>query len=210
MIYIIENESLNENFIEKAKPYLSKQRTDKLMQLKSLKDKINCCVAFMLLRYGLYYEYSTVEMPLFDFEKREKPYLTNISGISFNFSHCKTAAACIVSKENTAIDIMDIRKIKSSVVRRCCSEEEEMRISTSTDLDREFIRLWTRKECYVKYTGIGLLQDFSEITENTPGMNNIHTIEKKHYIMSYYSSYGDCEIIRPDVDSLFDYIYKKS
>lgn len=206
MLYVIENEALDENFIENSKPYMSKERIRKLVQLKSMNDRLNCCAAFMLLRYALYNEYNEIEMPEFGYEKREKPYLANIKGLHFNFSHCKTAVACILSKENTAVDIMDIRSIKSSVVKRCCSDEEKQRIENSNKLDREFTRLWTRKECFVKYTGLGLLQDFSEITDNTKGMENIYTIEKSLYIMSYYSSYGECKIIQPSIDSLFEYL----
>ena len=173
--------------MQRAEPFLSEQRKERLRQVKSESDKINCCASFLLLRAALVREYGVLELPVFGFGEKDKPFLKNIPKVYFNFSHGKNGAACMVSDRNTAVDMMDIRKTHSAVYRRCCSEEECLALEQSADLARDFIRLWTRKECYAKLTGQGLSLDFRTITQSLPEMVHIHTLEQTDWILSYYS-----------------------
>ncbi len=197
MIYIMEDtDRLDENFLAKAEPLLSEQRIQKIREYAVPSDKINAAAVYLLLRYGLKTEYQMTEKPVFDFISRGKPCLSPAeSGIYFNLSHCGNAAVCIISDENTAIDVMELRKVRSSVIRRTCSMEERQQLSMSNEPERDFIKLWTRKECYAKLDGRGLLLDFSGISQALPAMHNIHTIDFGKYILSYYSK-GTMEIAK--------------
>ena len=114
MLYIFDTENADISFVYESVKYLSKQRKERLDVIRAENDKINCCAAYLLLRYGLFREYGERTAPIFEYEKREKPYITNISGAHFNISHCKNAVACILSDENTAVDIMgDIHTFES-------------------------------------------------------------------------------------------------
>lgn len=203
MLYIFDTGNTDMSFVDIAEKYLSEQRKERLYVLRSENDRINCCAAYLLLRYGLFEEYGERTVPLFEYEKREKPYLSNISGVHFNISHCKNAAACILSAENTAVDIMDIRSVKPSVIKRSCSDSEQKFLSESSDISRDFIRLWTRKECFAKYTGMGLLTDFRTVTEDIPEMKHIHTADLGKIIVSYYAYEDDMRIINVSCDELF-------
>lgn len=203
MLYIFDTGSTDIGFVDMAEKYLSEQRRERLNLLRSENDRINCCAAYLLLRYGLFKEYNERTVPLFEYEKREKPYLSNISRVHFNISHCKNAAACILSSENTAVDIMDIRNVKPSVIKRSCSESEQKILSESSDVSWEFIRLWTRKECYSKYTGIGLLTDFRTVTDDIPEMKYIRTFDMGDSILSYYSREDNIRIVNVSSDELF-------
>ena len=188
MIYILENaDKLGNEFLEKSESLLSVQRTEKLKEYAVLGDKINSCAVYLLLRYGLKLEYGIAEKPVFAFRQRGKPYIKNHDNIFFNFSHCKNAAACILSDKNTAIDIMEIRKVHSGVLRRTCSPNEISAILSGGQPDRDYIKFWTRKECFSKLDGRGLLMDFSQINENLPQMKYIHSLDSGEYIISYYS-----------------------
>ena len=188
MIYISKNtDLLGEGFLEQAENFISLQRAEKLKGYSVLSDRVNGTVVYLLLRYGLEMEYGIKEKPVFEFGEREKPFLKDRSGIFFNLSHCRNAAACIISDNDTAIDIMEIRKVRESTIRRTCTEKEKISVLSSCEPEREFIRLWTRKECYSKFDGRGLLLDFSEINENMPEMKCIHTLDCGEYILSYYS-----------------------
>ena len=191
-----DTDRLDENFLAKAEPLLSEQRIQKIREYAVPSDKINAAAVYLLLRYGLKTEYQMTEKPVFDFISRGKPCLSPAeSGIYFNLSHCGNAAVCIISDENTAIDVMELRKVRSSVIRRTCSMEERQQLSMSNEPERDFIKLWTRKECYAKLDGRGLLLDFSGISQALPAMHNIHTIDFGKYILSYYSK-GTMEIAK--------------
>ena len=188
MIYITEHtDRLDGNFLEKSQNLLSSQRMEHIGKYALMSDRINGTLAYLLLKYGLEMEYGIKEKPVFEYRERGKPYLQGYENIYFNMSHCKNAVVCILSDKNTAVDIMDIRKVGRGVIRRTCTENEKNLLLSSTQPDRDFIRLWTRKECYSKFDGRGLLMDFSQIGEDMPEMENIHTVDCGEYILSYYA-----------------------
>ncbi len=204
MLYIYENTDKETiDIFNKSLPYLSSQRREKAMCCKSLSDKINSCVAFLLLRYALFTEYSITEPPVFDYIENEKPVLKDYPEIHFNISHCKNSAVCIVSEHNTAVDISDFRSVKPSVIRRVCSAEEQELLNSSNDIARDFIRLWTRKECLAKLSGKGLRHDMSKLTDSVPEMENVRTLCCERYILSYYTRSAETDIIKLSKDELF-------
>lgn len=202
MIYIFEDfHNLKNDFLSETERFLSGQRLEKVRRYANISDRINGCIAYLLLREGLRREYGIEEKPVFYFGEQEKPYLENIDGIYFSLSHCNTGVACILSESNTSADIMDIRKVYSKTIKRTCSIEERTALSQSEYPQREFIRLWTKKECYAKLDGRGLSLNFTEITEHIPEMRDIHTVDFGKYILSYYSK-GTERIEKVDAESL--------
>ena len=188
MIYIIENtDRLDGDFLERSKHLLSLQREEYISGYSLVSDRINSTAVYLLLRYGLEREYGITEKPVFEYRERGKPYLQGNEDIYFNFSHCKNAVVCIISAQKTAVDVMDIRKVNQGTIRRTCTEDEKNLLLSSTQPDRDFIRIWTRKECYSKFDGRGLLLDFSNINENIPEMKNIRTLDLEKCILSYYA-----------------------
>lgn len=196
MIYIFENtKDLNENFVEQAFPLLSRERQQKISNYKILTDKIDGCIGFLLLRYALKNEYNITEIPEFTFGEYGKPFLKNHNNIHFNISHCKNAVVCAVSDRNIAVDIMDYRKIHNSVIKRVCSDNEKAMLNTIQNKDKNFIKLWTMKECYSKLVGKGLSMDFSKITADLPECKKFRYIETDSYILAC-SEISDNKIIK--------------
>ncbi len=203
MIYITEHpDRLDGSCLERSQELLSLQRMEHIRQYALESDRINGTVAYLLLRYGLEREYGIREKPVFEYRQRGKPYLKGYEHICFNISHCKNAVVCILSDKNTAVDIMDIRKISRGVIRHTCTEEEKKLLSSGRQPDRDFIKIWTRKECCSKFDGRGLLMDFSQISEDMPEMKHIRTVDFGEYILSYYSE-KPVEIIYVKAEELF-------
>lgn len=200
MIYILEDtDCLDEGFLSESESLLSEQRKEKLKEYAVFSDKINGSAVYLLLRYGLKKEYHVTEKPDFIFRENGKPYIDG--NIYFNLSHCKNTAVCILSDTDTAVDVMELRTIRSAVIKRTCTMTERQRLSQSDTPERDFIRLWTRKECYAKLKGKGLQLDFSKIGEDLPEMHDIHTIDFGKYILSYYSK-GTAEIMNVNIKEL--------
>ncbi len=204
MIYIFENiQKLDKGFVEQTFLELSIQRKKKIEGYKILSDKINSCIAFLLLRYALKNEYNIDEKPEFVFGKYGKPFLKDYPNIFFSISHCKTAVACAVSNHNIALDIMDFRKVKQSVIKRVCSADEQIVLSKSNSIDKDFTRLWVMKECYAKLDGRGLSLDFKKLTSELTECGKIRFIETKQYILGYIFD-SEPDIIRCKDNFMFN------
>lgn len=88
--------------------------------------------------------------------------------IHFNISHCRLAMACAVAPFEIGIDIQDIRKPSSAVLRHLgiskamCDDEashsDEALLPDDCRLSEPegFSALWSRYEAYIKLTGEGL------------------------------------------------------
>ncbi len=204
MLYILEHtDQLNEDFLSRAMPLLTAQRTEQINRYRSFSDKINGSAAFLLLCTALREEFGILTPPCFRYRERGKPYLDDREDIFFNLSHCKNAAACIVSESNTAVDIMDIRNIKNNIVHRVCSDSELEKLNCSEHFDRDFIRLWTKKECYSKLDGRGLALDFRTLTDDLPEIKKVQQYETQNYIVSYCCT-APINIIIKQPNELFD------
>ena len=187
MIYLLENsDTLGEEFISAAVPRLSMQRIKKMDSLRLKNDKVNSAAVYLLLRYALRNEYAITDIkPEFVFGNNGKPYLKQYPEIFFSLSHCRNACACILSKNETAVDITDIRKIMLRTAKYFCSTEELEAAQTAKDIPAELIRLWTMKECYSKIDGSGLSADFKLITSKK--LSDIHIIKNERYYAAYFS-----------------------
>lgn len=205
MIYIFEHtQTLNEKFLEQTFSLLSVQRQEKIKKYNILSDKINGCIGFLLLKYALRNEFDIDDKPEFIFGEREKPFLKNYPDIFFSISHCKNAVVCAVSDKNIAVDIMDYRKPKPSVIKRVCSPDEQNLLMSSSNIDKDFTRLWVMKECYSKLDGHGLSLDFSKITDELEECKNIKYIQTEDYILGYTKIKND-KMIKLSSDILHNF-----
>lgn len=188
MLYVLEDtDRLTEEFEKAALPFLSRQRLERITALRSQHDRIDGCAVYLLLRSGLFREYGITAAPEFIFSEHGKPYLKDFGDIYFNMSHAKNAVCCIISSGENAVDITDIREVKNNVMRRVCDEDELRLIENSSDKHRAFLRLWTRKECLSKLSGNGMAESFLKLTDKLPAAQQLRTIEREEYILSYWS-----------------------
>ncbi len=104
-----------------------------------------------------------------DYGEFGKPYLLNHPDIHFNVSHSKNMVVCAVCDTPVGVDVEKIREYKESLARRISSDEEFLKIESSENKALEFIKLWTKKEAYLKFSGTGI-QHFN-LQNALSGMN---------------------------------------
>ena len=102
---------------------------------------------------------------------RGKPYLADYSGLDFNLSHTSEDMAVAVAK-NCQIGV-DIEQCKhrgnlADLVNRCFAEPEAAYWhQLPKDLQQKaFYQFWTRKEAFVKATGLGITVGLHECVIN--------------------------------------------
>lgn len=108
-----------------------------------------------------------------------KPYIAG--GPCFSLSHCQKGIAVAIDNSPIGIDIEQIRSYDASLAERTMNEREMAEIAASDDPAHAFIRLWTRKEAYLKWKGTGITEDLKTCL---CGANQCRfmTIEGKDYV----------------------------
>jgi len=115
-----------------------------------------------LLREAL--EELGVKDPMLAAAEKGKPFLVNRPELAFNLSHCRGGCAVFLMEHGHAgVDMENIRPHNPAVVRRYFSEEERAYVAASPDPDRDFFRLWTLKESFVKASGEGLTYPITSV-----------------------------------------------
>lgn len=81
-----------------------------------------------------------------------------VDGICFNLAHSGNYVICAVSNRQVGCDIEQIKEAPKQVEDRVFSPEEKEYLKRfSGDVyNREFFRLWTKKESFLKMTGTGI------------------------------------------------------
>lgn len=141
---------------------LPQWRREKALQYEKLDDRKRSVLAFVLLQHALREEHGITEVPEFVYNEFGKPSLPNLP-IHFSLSHCKDAVACAVSDHNIGIDVETIVPYNPDVARRVCTAAELEMLEQRTNIDVDFIKLWTLKESISKFDGRGLTMPFNEI-----------------------------------------------
>lgn len=105
------------------------------------------------------------------FADKGKPYFKDIPA-EFSISHCKGYAVCAVCGKDegaVGVDCETMRHFREASMKRIFSSDEMVMIRNSDSPDMLCTRLWTLKECYVKYTGTGLAGHMQERTFSFDG-----------------------------------------
>lgn len=85
-----------------------------------------------------------------------KPYLKGRDGIQFSISHTSGMVVCAMGPLPIGVDVEHLRPVKERVARKVFSPAELRWFEGNGRGEKEFLRLWTLKESYVKTTGDGL------------------------------------------------------
>lgn len=121
------------------------------------------------------------DLPALEFTKGKygKPVLSGHPGIYVNWSHSGSYVAVSIGDEENGVDIQEHQKgYLPHVAERFFHEEEKKRLAEilqkseleAADPQQEkmrirqeqlavFYEIWTKKEAYIKYTGLGMAQD---------------------------------------------------
>lgn len=161
MIYVCEFDGLLSdgrlrNFAAQLHPEWSRQSQD-AKRWPHLRERI---LAYLLLQYAARREYGIRELAELELcrTKEGKPYSAACPELFFNLSHCETACACILAKQNVGIDVERRFAFRPLIAKRACTQEEKNILESLTELRREQVLqlLWSMKESFVKLDGRGL------------------------------------------------------
>lgn len=139
----------------------SGQRRQKTDRLLFEKDRRLSLAAELLLRFGLSEAGVKPDTLEFGYGEHGKPYLSSFPEIQFNLSHSGTRAVCAISPAAVGCDIERITEPAAAVAGKVFSKSEYDAVfgQESFDAQKEmFFRIWTRKESFVKATGLGVFK----------------------------------------------------
>ena len=164
MHYLIFNDmtQCGEQEVARLLPLVSEQRREQALRYTHTFGQYCCLKSYeMLLHLLVSTPYTLRATPTFLYNEHGAPYLQG--GPCFSISHCKQGIAVAVSDLPIGIDIEGLRRVDEALVRKTMNLEEQSQIAMSQNPEVEFIRLWTRKEAYVKMLGTGIISDMHGI-----------------------------------------------
>lgn len=86
-------------------------------------------------------------------------------GICFNISHSHDMVVCALSEHNVGCDVEKIRSISDGMEEHYFTSNENLHLRQYNGAEklREFFRIWTMKESYIKMTGEGTSLGLSRV-----------------------------------------------
>ena len=171
--------------LEAALGEISEQRREQALKFKFELGQRLCVLAYQLLKQGLREEYGITENPVFEYNEHGKPSIVGHPEIHFSLSHCKEAAACVISDQPVGIDVESIREYKEGLAHYAMNDEEVRRIEVSDNPAAAFIRLWTMKEATLKLIGTGISDDLKTAIDHE--RYQYMTVEREKYIYTVCS-----------------------
>ncbi|GHV42775.1 hypothetical protein FACS1894180_0040 [Bacteroidia bacterium] len=166
-IKIIDASIFEDDFLfKKEYEELSSYRKAKIDSKTLRKDKNLSLAASVLLKDLLKNDFQIDEKQL-EYRENEagKPYIVGFGSVFFSISHSKNIAACAVSNSEIGIDIEVIRPVNWDISQRFFTENEVnflLNISDSKEKIKNFFRIWTLKEAYVKCLGTTLASQIQQ------------------------------------------------
>ena len=170
----------NENAFRALYEKVNIQRREKVLRCNNEKDKYRSLLAGYLLREALEQEGICYETVTFEVEKNGKSVIKDISSCHFSLSHAGNYAVCLISDRRIGVDIetaskrifhqdKQLKNIANKVLSK--DEYESFLDCPKEKITEQFLRYWTRKECYSKADGRGL----------SIGMNQVFTDTDQYY-----------------------------
>ena len=124
-------------------------------------DRIFKAASEYALFYGIFGFFDKIERT-----DKGKPFFPDVPGISFSISHSGDFWVCSVFTHCIGVDIQELRSCDTAGVAKRffhTNEYNYLQKPENSSLD-SFYDVWTAKESYVKYTGDGISEQFSNFS----------------------------------------------
>lgn len=168
----------------------SAQRQRRAKQYLRQDDKTRCVVADALVRYAVKTALGISDYTV-SLEEGGKPYIQEQPNFHFNLSHSGRWVVIAYGDSPVGIDIQQVHKNQdkfSKICRLFAPDETEFILEAEgTQQVQRFFRVWTSKESYLKYLGIGLrkaLNSFSVLTDEMEQVVRFYTTFRDDYCMT--------------------------
>lgn len=164
----------SEKDYETAYKSLPLWRREKADKYRFSKDRKLSVFAYELL-ISMLSDYTKAEDNAFEIYEDERGKLRlKDSELGFNISHSGAFVACAIHEGEVGIDIEEKKELSSRLFKSVLSSDERKNITKGEEIPTktlskdlpmtaEFLRIWTIKEAYLKYTGEGLSGGFENV-----------------------------------------------
>ncbi len=175
---------INDEKYRYIKNIITEKRKIRVNKYLRQEDKIRCIMAEVLLKYAIYLYTGGIIDINYKYNKYGKPFLANYDQLEFNISHSGEWVVVAVGNCKIGIDVEYKNENWDLIFERSFSKLEK---SWGGHEPKRMVTLWTIKEAYLKYLGIGLsknMNSFSVDLENNVIIEN--QCEKKSEISFDY------------------------
>lgn len=156
-------DSLFKLFSSKVENFLTREEIIRYERYRFKRDKVNFLLGRVLVRKYL-------DISKYDFETNKYGKLISNKDVGFNISHTENFVAVSFSSNfNIGVDVEKIRDMNedelADLLSYCASVNEKSNLYNKKPDNRakEFFKIWTGKEAYLKALGIGLVNDLPDI-----------------------------------------------
>ena len=154
-----------EELTESCKNKIDAEQYEKAMRIRAPEARVRSLLGGLLLqgavKEALHSEKEAISLPL-RYGPQGKPYLEEYPEIFFNLSHSGTVAICVLCDEEVGVDVQEYRKVRANVAERFFTGEEKEQLralkADTEEYEKLFFRMWSVKESYIKFTGLGMKQ----------------------------------------------------
>lgn len=143
-------------------PIVSPERIDKASHYRFRADRVTCLVAEALARRMTSEQLAVANQDLqLGLGANGKPFWPQLraAGLSCNWSHSKGWVACGLGAGEIGVDIEASRPLQLEEVGDYLHPAEYALLASLNPAGSHLLQLWTMREAYVKYLGVGLLKD---------------------------------------------------
>lgn len=158
---------IEKDLFDKLLFYVDDQVKDRIQRYKRKEDKVRTLLAHalskMMLATVLHIAPSQLQYRVNEYGKYE----LEAYPLFFNLSHARDYVVCAVSNKQVGIDIEKRQPRDFQSFTTVWSEKEKLQYNLDDNLS--FYELWTAKESYVKYLGVGLSACLTEISIRKDG-----------------------------------------
>lgn len=153
--------------VSRLLPLVSRQRREYALRFRHLFGQWAALKTYEMLLQLLDTEGYPVPQEEWLYTPECKPYWPE--GPCFSISHCQRALAVAIADKPIGIDIESVRAATPELVERTMNSAEQALIARDSDPARAFIRLWTRKEAFLKWKGTGIAEELHHTLNDTAG-----------------------------------------
>ena len=148
----------DESVYRSAFAALPEWRRRKAVSFRFAADRRRSVAAWLLLRRMLAERGIDADVLEVSEDEFGKPRFTSRGDVHFNVSHSGDRVMAAVSDAEVGCDVERIMRIDDGMLKLSLVDAERTRLAAFSGeaRDREFIRLWVRKESYVKAVGEGM------------------------------------------------------
>lgn len=150
--------NVSQNHLSSLLQAVSEDARERFFRFHFLEDSLRSLYGEIMARYLVSMHFNIKNAALI-IEKTAygKPLFSGLP-IDFSISHSHNWVLCGISTEAIGVDIERIKNVDLSIAKRFFSKKEHAFLLNRNELDRinSFYDLWTLKESYIKWLGLGL------------------------------------------------------